>query len=332
MAAQLGFDAFYDFHGTYLNYGIALNYGDGLPILQSPQACYSSLMNKYSVPADINMHDVTRQVANALAEDVGNGDLTAKLVPDNSTAIATVITREAAIVCGTAWFDEVFRQLDHTIKIRWHCKDGDPLEAGALLCELEGPARSLLTGERSALNFLQTLSGTATTTHQYAQAIGTTSCKVLDTRKTLPGLRLAQKYAVSCGGGTNHRIGLFDAILIKENHIIAAGSINAAIQHARAVAGNRMVEIEVETLEELQQALHKDVDRILVDNFSLNDMRAAVQLRNGYSHHRIDLEASGNVALGTIRSIAETGVDFISVGALTKHVQAVDLSMRFEFS
>jgi len=278
------------------------------------------------------MHDVTRQVANALAEDVGNGDLTAKLVPDNSTAIATVITREAAIVCGTAWFDEVFRQLDHTIKIRWHCKDGDPLEAGALLCELEGPARSLLTGERSALNFLQTLSGTATTTHQYAQAIGTTSCKVLDTRKTLPGLRLAQKYAVSCGGGTNHRIGLFDAILIKENHIIAAGSINAAIQHARAVAGNRMVEIEVETLEELQQALHKDVDRILVDNFSLNDMRAAVQLRNGYSHHRIDLEASGNVALGTIRSIAETGVDFISVGALTKHVQAVDLSMRFEFS
>jgi len=179
---------------------------------------------------------------------------------------------------------------------------------------------------------LQTLSGTATTTHQYAQAIGTTSCKVLDTRKTLPGLRLAQKYAVSCGGGTNHRIGLFDAILIKENHIIAAGSINAAIQHARAVAGNRMVEIEVETLEELQQALHKDVDRILVDNFSLNDMRAAVQLRNGYSHHRIDLEASGNVALGTIRSIAETGVDFISVGALTKHVQAVDLSMRFEFS
>ena len=332
MAAQLGFDAFYDFHGTYLNYGIALNYGDGLPILQSPQACYSSLMNKYSVPADIKMHDVTRQVANALAEDVGNGDLTAKLVPDNSTAIATVITREAAIVCGTAWFDEVFRQLDHTIKIRWHCKDGDPLEAGALLCELEGPARSLLTGERSALNFLQTLSGTATTTHQYAQAIGTTSCKVLDTRKTLPGLRLAQKYAVSCGGGTNHRIGLFDAILIKENHIIAAGSINAAIQHARAVAGNRMVEIEVETLEELQQALHKDVDRILVDNFSLNDMRAAVQLRNGYSHHRIDLEASGNVALGTIRSIAETGVDFISVGALTKHVQAVDLSMRFEFS
>jgi nicotinate-nucleotide pyrophosphorylase (carboxylating) len=289
-------------------------------------------MPNLSHPPDINERNLAQQVAIALAEDVGSGDLTASLIPAKSTATATVITRETAVICGTAWFDEVFRQLDHSVQVHWHCKDGDQVVADTKLCDITGSARSLLTGERTALNFLQTLSATATITRRYADAIKDTSCKVLDTRKTIPGLRLAQKYAVLCGGGTNHRIGLFDAILIKENHIIAAGSIANAVQHARSIAGTRMVEIEVESLNELQQALHPDIDRILIDNFSLADMRAAVQLRNTYSHHRIEIEASGNVTLKNIREIAETGVDFISVGAITKHVQAVDLSMRFEFS
>jgi len=289
-------------------------------------------MTKYSLLADIKPQLIAAQVTNALAEDVGSGDLTASLVPLASIANAVVITREPAIICGTAWFDEVFRQLDSTIQIRWHCKDGDRMASGAMLCELKGTARNVLTGERTALNFLQLLSGTATITRQYADAIKDKPCRVLDTRKTIPGLRLAQKYAVACGGGSNHRIGLFDAVLIKENHIISAGSISNAIQHSRSIAGTRMVEIEVESLNELQQALHTDIDRILIDNFSLNDMRSAVKLRDGYLHHRIEIEASGNVALGNIHAIAETGVDFISVGALTKHVQAIDLSMRFEFS
>ncbi len=282
-------------------------------------------------PADINHQEVVQQVAAALTEDVGSGDLTASLISANTRAKATVITREAAILCGTAWFDEVFRQLDSSINVRWHYKDGDSIAADVLLCEIDGSARAMLTGERTALNFLQILSGTATVTHQYAQAIAHTACKVLDTRKTLPGLRRAQKYAVLCGGGTIYRIGLFDAILIKENHITAAGSIAAVIQQSRAVAGKRMVEIEVESLDELQQALHPDIDRILLDNFTVNDLRKAVASRNAYTQHRIALEASGSVGLENIRDIADTGVDFISVGALTKHVSAIDLSMRFQF-
>lgn len=281
--------------------------------------------------SDINTGDIAAQVAAALYEDVRTGDLTASLIPANITARATVVCREPALVCGTRWFDETFRQLDAAIKINWRHQDGDRVSPNSLLCELSGNAQHLLTGERTALNFLQLLSGTATVTRQYADAIKNTACKVLDTRKTIPGLRLAQKYAVTCGGGTNHRIGLFDAILLKENHIIAAGSIAAAVAHARQIAGSRMVEIEVETLDELQQALHPDIDRILIDNFPLDDMRGAVELRNNYLHHRIELEASGNVTLDNIRSIAETGVDFISVGALTKHVRAIDLSMRFKF-
>lgn len=288
-------------------------------------------MSDIAFPAYINSQDISRQVANALNEDVGAGDLTASLIPVATTAHATVVTREPMTLCGTAWFNEVFCQLGSAIKIRWFHADGQHLAANTTLCELTGAAQPMLTGERTALNFLQTLSGTATVTRQYADEIKATSCKVLDIRKTIPGLRLAQKYAVLCGGGMNHRIGLFDAILIKENHIIAAGSIAAVIQHARDIAGKRMVEIEVESLDELQQALHQDINRILIDNFSLTDMHKAVELRNAYSHHRIEIEASGNVTIENIREIAETGVDFISVGALTKHVQAIDLSMRFEF-
>ena len=272
-------------------------------------------MTTFPKPSDINTGDIAVQVALALAEDVGAGDLTASLVAANTQARASVITREAAVICGTGWFDENFRQLNIGITIHWHCRDGELMNADALLCELSGSAQTLLTGERIALNFLQLLSATATITHQYADAIKNTNCKVLDTRKTIPGLRLAQKYAVTCGGGTNHRIGLFDAILIKENHIIAAGSIAAAIKQARVAAGKCIVEIEVENLAELQQALHSDIDRILLDNFSLENLRNAVVMRNGYSHHRIELEASGNVTIENIRVIAETGVGLVSASA-----------------
>ncbi len=276
--------------------------------------------------------DLQEQVAFALAEDVGSGDLTASLVPATTRAHATVITREEAVICGTAWFDEVFRQLDPGIQVTWHCIDGQRMKANALLCELHGPARTLLTGERSALNFLQTLSGTATITRRYVDAIANTGCRILDTRKTLPGLRRAQKYAVLCGGGTNHRIGLFDAVLVKENHIIAAGSIAAAVAQARHTAEERMVEIEVENLAELEQALATDIDRVLLDNFSLDDLVLAVKTKIERKGYHVQLEASGNVSLETIRDIARTGVDFVSVGSLTKHVQAIDLSMRFSFS
>jgi nicotinate-nucleotide pyrophosphorylase (carboxylating) len=289
-------------------------------------------MNTFSTSADISAATIAGQVAGALTEDVGTGDLTASLIPVNAVAKATVISREAAVLCGTRWFDETFHQLDSSIQIHWRHADCEKISPNTLLCELQGPARALLTGERTALNFLQTLSGTATVTNRYAEAIKHTACKVLDTRKTIPGLRHAQKYAVVCGGGTNHRVGLFDAVLIKENHIIAAGSIATAITNARSVAGQRMVEIEVESLNELQQALHPDVDRILIDNFSLDDMRKAVELRNKFTQRRIEIESSGNVTLDNIRETAETGVDYISVGALTKHVQAIDLSMRFEIS
>lgn len=272
---------------------------------------------------------VTNTVTTALAEDVGGGDLTAQLIPADRTSRATVITREDAVLCGCAWVDEVFRQIDRNVRITWSATDGDRVRADQLLCTLEGSSRALLTGERTALNFLQSLSGTATVTRQYVDAISGTQCRILDTRKTIPGLRLAQKYAVRCGGGTNHRIGLFDAILVKENHIAAAGSIAAAVAEARQLNNTVMLEVEVENLGELQQALDARVDRILVDNFSLDDMTRAVQATRQHRNTGIELEASGNMSLETLRSVAQTGVDFISVGGLTKHVRAIDLSMRF---
>lgn len=272
---------------------------------------------------------ITRSVAIALEEDVATGDLTAQLIPADRMSKATVITREDATLCGVAWFDEVFRQIDPSVHVTWKASDGDRVRANQLLCELTGPSRALLTGERTALNFLQSLSGTATETARYAEVLKGTKCRVLDTRKTIPGLRLAQKYAVRCGGGTNHRIGLFDAILVKENHIAAAGSIGAAVAEARRVNSKVMLEVEVENLDELQQALAAKVDRILIDNFSNEDMKTAVRITRGHQNAGIELEASGNMSLETLRGVAETGVDFISVGGLTKHVRAVDLSMRF---
>ena len=273
---------------------------------------------------------IARTVRTALEEDVGSGDLTAQLIPADRMSKATVISREDATLSGRAWFDEVFRQLDPRVRVTWQAADGDQVRANQVLCELTGPSRALLTGERTALNFLQSLSGTATETSRYAAALKGTACRVLDTRKTIPGLRLAQKYAVRCGGGTNHRIGLFDAILVKENHIAAAGSIASAVSEARRLNSKVMLEVEVETFDELQQALDAKVDRILLDNFSLDDMRKAVSITRAHKNTGIELEASGNMSLDTLRSVAETGVDFISVGGLTKHVTALDLSMRFE--
>ncbi|BBL60497.1 carboxylating nicotinate-nucleotide diphosphorylase [Methylomonas koyamae] len=260
-----------------------------------------------------------------LAEDIGAGDLTANIIPEQIQASATVVTREGMVLCGTAWFDAVFERLNLQVAIEWQCGDGDWLAAEAVLCRLSGPARALLTGERTALNLLQTLSATASVAREYANAVAGTGCKVLDTRKTLPGLRLAQKYAVQCGGCFNHRIGLFDAVLIKENHILAAGSIADAVRAARSLA-NVPVEVEVENLEEFEQALAAKPDRVMLDNFSRADLVKAVGLNRG----RVELEASGNITLDNIRSIAETGVDFISIGALTKNIKAVDLSMRID--
>lgn len=268
---------------------------------------------------------VSQTVSTALREDVGSGDLTAQLIPADRTARATVITREDAVLCGTAWFDEVFRQIDARVRVTWSARDADRVRADQQLCTLEGPARALLTGERTALNFLQMLSATATVTRKYVDAVAGTKCRILDTRKTIPGLRVAQKYAVRCGGGTNHRIGLFDAILVKENHIAAAGSIANAVAESRRLNSKVLLEVEVESLTQLREALDARVDRVLPDNFSLDQMREAVQIAGG----RTELEASGNMSLETVRAVAETGVDFISVGGLTKHVRAVDLSMRF---
>jgi nicotinate-nucleotide pyrophosphorylase (carboxylating) len=272
---------------------------------------------------------VSASVAAALAEDVGTGDLTAQLIPADRVARASVITREDAVLCGTAWFDEVFRQIDPRARVTWSARDGERVRTDQQLCTLQGPARSLLTGERTALNFLQSLSATATVTRKYVDAVAGTKCHILDTRKTIPGLRLAQKYAVRCGGGTNHRIGLFDAILIKENHIAAAGSIAGAVSGALRLASKVLLEVEVENLEQLREALAAGVDRILLDNFSLDQMRDAVQITRQHANARTELEASGNMSLETLRAVADTGVDFISVGGLTKHVRAVDLSMRF---
>ena len=268
---------------------------------------------------------IESDVERALAEDVGSGDLTARLVPDVA-AQAELRTREDGVLCGRTWFDEVFRQVDPRVQVAWNVPDGARIVAGSVLCRLRGPARALLTGERTALNFLQTLSGTATRTAHYVDAVRGTRAKVLDTRKTLPGLRRAQKYAVACGGGQNHRMGLFDAVLIKENHVTAAGSVAAALAQARAlVAPDTMVEIEVENLDQLRAALAAGATRILLDNFDLPGLVAAVRATAG----RAALEASGGVTLDNIAAIAATGVDFISVGSLTKHVQATDLSLRF---
>lgn len=272
-------------------------------------------------------HDIPATVQRALAEDIGDGDLTAALVPADTRAKGHVISREEAVLCGTAWFEETFRQVDDAIAIHWEVHDGDAIRRDQLLCRLEGPARGLLTGERSALNFLQTLSGTATLARRYASAVKGTRATVLDTRKTLPGLRSAQKYAVQCGGANNHRMGLYDGILIKENHIMAAGGIQAAVQAARAGGAKVPVEVEVETLEQLKEALEAGADILLLDNFDLDGMRAAVRAAAG----RAKLEASGGIDLTRIKAVAETGVDYISVGAITKNLQAVDLSLRFEF-
>ncbi|KHT18284.1 carboxylating nicotinate-nucleotide diphosphorylase [Pectobacterium brasiliense] len=274
--------------------------------------------------------DIPASVQLALREDLGgivdaNQDITALLLPDNETVSARIITREAGIFCGTRWLEEVFSQLGNTTTIVWHVADGDAITPNQTLCDITGPAKELLTGERTALNFLQTLSGVATEVSRYVAVLQGTRTRLLDTRKTLPGLRTALKYAVSCGGGDNHRLGLSDAFLIKENHIIAAGSIKNAVEKAQSLRSDVPVEVEVESLDELQQALEAGADIIMLDNFSLDNIREAVNTTQG----RALLEISGNVTLDTLRGYAETGVDYISVGALTKHVQALDLSMRF---
>jgi len=267
---------------------------------------------------------IETQVRAALAEDIGTGDLTAALLPAEARARAEVITRDDAVMCGSAWFDEVFRQLDPSAVIEWQAQDGERVFPGQLLCSIAANLRKLLTGERTALNYLQLLSGTATRARRYADAVAGLPVRILDTRKTLPGLRRQQKYAVVCGGCVNHRKGLYDAILIKENHISAAGSISAAVDSARLVAHGAPVEIEVESLDELREALDAGVERVLLDNFGLPELRRAVELTAG----RARLEASGGITRDRLRVIAETGVDDISVGGLTKHIEAVDLSMR----
>lgn len=269
--------------------------------------------------------EIERNVTAALAEDIGSGDLTAQLVPGGRTAAGIVTSREDAVLCGTAWFDACLTRLDPAARIRWLARDGDLVAAGQLVCEIVAETRALLTGERSALNFLQLLSGTATTTRRYVEAVAGTKARIVDTRKTLPGLRLAQKYAVKCGGGTNHRLGLYDGILIKENHIIACGGLTAALEAARRVAGTDFfIQVEVETIEQLAEALDAGATMILLDNMDLHRMRLAVGLTAG----RAELEASGGVRFETVRAIAETGVDRISIGTLTKDVRAIDLSLR----
>jgi len=261
----------------------------------------------------------------ALHEDLGDGDLTANLLPEDMQSKARLITREDAVLCGTCWFDSVFKQLDENIEIQWHAEDGDDIFENQELCTIEGSARVLLTGERTAMNFIQTLSGTATTAREYAKVLEGTTTKLLDTRKTIPGLREAQKYAVRSGGGYNHRLGLFDGILLKENHIAASGSIANAVSAAKKRYPETPVEVEVETKDELKEAIGSGADIIMLDNFTLEDMREAVIFTDG----RARLEASGGFDIEGLRATAETGVDYISVGALTKHIRAIDLSMRF---
>ena len=275
----------------------------------------------------ISLPHIQANVAAALEEDIGNGDLTAQLIPEYTQAHATVITRQDAVLCGTPWFDECFKTLDANCSTNWLVQDGDFIQAGQTLCQIHGQARALLTAERSALNFLQLLSATATLTRQYVDVVAGTKAKIMDTRKTLPGLRMAQKYAVHIGGGHNQRMGLFDGILIKENHILAAGGIGLVLKQAvRLASASTSIQIEVETLTQLHDALEAGAKLVLLDNFNLDDMRAAVAL----TASRAELEASGGVNLETVRAIAQAGVDRISIGALTKDVQAIDLSMRFD--
>ena len=268
---------------------------------------------------------IQSQVTEALAEDVGAGDLTASLIDSNTLVQATVISRESAVVCGVAWFNEVFAQVDAAVEIDWAVVDGDEVEADQVLCRIQGSASAVLTAERTALNFLQTLSATASKAAEYVKAVEDTGVRILDTRKTIPGLRVAQKYAVTCGGASNHRMGLHDVILIKENHIESAGSVTAALHRAFAEHPNVEIEIEVETHEQLEEALAAGVKRVLLDNMSLPQLREAVEINQG----RARLEASGGVNLDTVRDIAQTGVDDISVGEITKDIRAIDFSMRF---
>jgi nicotinate-nucleotide pyrophosphorylase (carboxylating) len=268
---------------------------------------------------------IINQAANALDEDVGSGDISAALIDADSWLETELLVREDAVLCGCQWFDEVFRQCDERITIQWHAGDGEQVEADTVVCEVAGPARGLLSAERSAINFLQTISGTATLTRSYADQIKHTDCRILDTRKTIPQLRVAQKYAVLCGGGSNHRIGLFDAYLIKENHLAAIGGIGDTVARARQLHADKFLEVEVENLEQLQQAIIAGVDRALLDNFSIADMKRAVEL----NHQRIELEASGNIEQDRLAEIAATGVDFISIGALTKNLRAIDFSLRY---
>jgi nicotinate-nucleotide pyrophosphorylase (carboxylating) len=267
---------------------------------------------------------IINQAANALDEDVGSGDISAALIDVDSYLETELLVREDAVLCGCQWFDEVFRQCDERITIQWHAGDGDHIKANTVVCEVSGPTRGLLSAERSALNFLQTLSGTATRTRDYVDKIKHTGCRILDTRKTIPQLRVAQKYAVLCGGGSNHRIGLFDAYLIKENHLAAIGGIGDTVKRARQLHADKFLEIEVETLQQLQQAIIAEVDRALLDNFSIDELQRAVELNQG----RIELEASGNIEQDSLVEIAATGVGFISIGALTKNLKAVDFSLR----
>jgi nicotinate-nucleotide pyrophosphorylase (carboxylating) len=275
--------------------------------------------------------DLASQVDAALREDIGSGDVTAALVPAAQQVRGAVITREDAVLCGREWAQETFRRLDPQVRLSWRAADGDQLRATQVIFEIAGAARPVLSGERTALNFLQLLSGTATATRRYVEAVAGTGCRILDTRKTLPGLRAAQKYAVRCGGADNHRMGLYDRVLIKENHIVAAGSITGAIEAARRSAPHITVEVEVETLGELDEALNAKPEVVMLDEFSLTDLAAAVRV-NRARGAPAKLEASGGVSLEAVRAIAATGVDYISVGSLTKHVRAVDLSMRLQFS
>jgi len=267
--------------------------------------------------------DISSTVRRCLSEDIGKGDLTANLISADAVSKASVSCRQTAVLCGTAWFDQVFKQLDKKVEVIWLCADGDVISDEQLVCELTGPTRAILSGERSALNLLQLLSGTATITHTYLQQMGNSTTRLLDTRKTIPGLRTAQKYAVACAGGMNHRMGLYDAILIKENHILAAGSISEAVTLAKK--SGHTVEVEVEDLDELKKAMTAGADSVLLDNFSIEDLKQAVKINDG----QCKLEVSGGVEIDRLKQISATGVDFISVGALTKHVRAVDFSMRF---
>lgn len=284
--------------------------------------------NKHNL-ITVHRAEIAANVKTALAEDIGSGDITAALVPANAIASAKIILHEQAVLAGRAWVDEVFHQLEPSITIEWNAQDGETVMANKNLCQINGKARALLTGERAAINFLQTLSGTASTVARFANLIKHTQTKILDTRKTIPGLRIAQKYAVICGGGNNHRLGLYDAFLIKENHIMTAGGITEAMALAMTLTQNQTlpIEIEVESLTELKEAIATKPDRILLDNFSIVDLKKAVAIANG----QVKLEASGNIDQNNIVAIADTGVDYLSIGALTKHIRAIELSMRIDY-